>query len=394
MESRKQPFRLSENPFVTGQPVKGNDFFGRSDIIQKVFNFLRKKNEYNCLIYGQRRIGKTSLLRHLEMLINEKPNLQSVYINLQDKSDMLLKQLVPELAGQIALDLKIDISKFNFSEPGCFYLKFLPYISRTRPTENFLILLFDEFDAITKSDLIVDAAVTQKAKHSFVAFIRKTVEHIQQLNLPIKFVFAVGRNYKDLEQDRFGQILKFGPKYEIDYFDLNTVKKLALLAEPYIPFSEQALKRLYELGAGHPLFTQCLAAAAFVKAENEHFNKITPEIIERQFNAAIESYGSNVYWIWDSLTHHQMIVLYILAFAGAQNRNITEQVINQKAEELHLEAALSKLPEILQQLINAKFILLHNGSYLFYSDFFRTWIVKEISLETLKKFLIEIVEDK
>ena len=68
------------NPYIVGTAVIGDKFYGREALIDKV---LTSKREHFCLM-GNRRIGKTSFLRHLEFLVKgEYPNLIGVYWELQ-----------------------------------------------------------------------------------------------------------------------------------------------------------------------------------------------------------------------------------------------------------------------------------------------------------------------
>ena len=68
------------NPYIVGIAVIGEQFYGREELIDKV---LTSGRIHFCLM-GNRRIGKTSFLRHLEFLVkNEYPNLIGVYWELQ-----------------------------------------------------------------------------------------------------------------------------------------------------------------------------------------------------------------------------------------------------------------------------------------------------------------------
>jgi hypothetical protein len=54
---------MKRNPFIAGSWVRGDNFFGRSDVLREVL-----EGERNALwIVGARRIGKTSLLKELEL---------------------------------------------------------------------------------------------------------------------------------------------------------------------------------------------------------------------------------------------------------------------------------------------------------------------------------------
>ncbi len=55
------------NPYITANPVGGSNFFiGRTDVLRDVLRVLKNPNESGMVLYGQRRIGKTSVLKELK----------------------------------------------------------------------------------------------------------------------------------------------------------------------------------------------------------------------------------------------------------------------------------------------------------------------------------------
>jgi hypothetical protein len=59
--------------FIMGQPVHYGNFFGRKEIIQSLFNLWKGFPMQNAAIYGEKRIGKTSLLQYLKDVV-DNPN--------------------------------------------------------------------------------------------------------------------------------------------------------------------------------------------------------------------------------------------------------------------------------------------------------------------------------
>ena len=105
------------NPYIVGTAVIGDKFYGREALIDKV---LTSKREHFCLM-GNRRIGKTSFLRHLEFLVkSEYPNLIGVYWELQgcqveaDLAEQLKNGLLD--ADEQLSDIGIDYDELEESE--------------------------------------------------------------------------------------------------------------------------------------------------------------------------------------------------------------------------------------------------------------------------------------
>ncbi len=55
---------LPRNPYIVGGPVRGPHFYGRKALIQSILD----GNDRAIWVVGNRRIGKTSLLRRMEQL--------------------------------------------------------------------------------------------------------------------------------------------------------------------------------------------------------------------------------------------------------------------------------------------------------------------------------------
>lgn len=107
---------LIENPFNTGSPARGEGFFERKKIVHNITSFIKKKNQFSLLILGQRRIGKTSLLKKIQDDLNLREIVFPVYFNLQDKTNCELHRLLFEIAGKIvnSLELKMNLKEESF----------------------------------------------------------------------------------------------------------------------------------------------------------------------------------------------------------------------------------------------------------------------------------------
>ena len=58
---------LSVNPYIAGNPVgDSHAFIGRDDVLREVRRVLRHPHSNAIVLFGQRRIGKTSVLQHLQ----------------------------------------------------------------------------------------------------------------------------------------------------------------------------------------------------------------------------------------------------------------------------------------------------------------------------------------
>ncbi len=176
------------NPYIAGNPVRGQSHFvGRSDILRDVLRLLHNPNANAIALYGQRRIGKTSILFQLEQQLAESGKYLPVYFDLHDKADLPLSQILYRLAGQIAR--YVDVPRLNqadFDAEGVyFHSVFLP--NAVKQTQKQLILLFDEFD-------VLDRPYKGQVGATFLPYLRRWMAATYQVH----FVLAMGRRPEDL----------------------------------------------------------------------------------------------------------------------------------------------------------------------------------------------------
>lgn len=251
-----------QNPFIAGPSVVRNDFIGRKDIIDKIVFFLKDKRDINFLIYGQRRIGKTSLLNKIQYAL--------------------------------------------------------------------------------------------------------------------KFIFAIGSNYKNVELKRLSKLERFGPHAEISYFTREETRALLTsLTVHSIPFKKEAVDLIYHLTSGHPYFTQCLARVSFDSAERKGKKYITPNIVKQELMTATRIFSSSVSRIWDSFHAVDQVILYIIATIKEENRPATTEAIREKAIAFKVVPAVENLSQTLSRLKDIKAIKENKDpevSYDFYVEFIRKWI--------------------
>ena len=73
---------MSIQPFVVGQWVHGEKFYGRRGLIEEILH----GNRNWLWLLGTRRIGKTSVLKHVEWLTASRPELAMMALAFIPKS--------------------------------------------------------------------------------------------------------------------------------------------------------------------------------------------------------------------------------------------------------------------------------------------------------------------
>ncbi|MDJ0836866.1 MAG: AAA family ATPase [Acidobacteriota bacterium] len=180
---------MPKNPYIAGNPVgNSNAFFGRDDILRRVMRMLRRPQDDGIVLYGQRRIGKTSILQKLSRILPEKGPWLPILFDLQDKATLPLDEVIRGLAGAIGKKLECDGLAPDSNVQTDFRKTWLPGVLSRLPQDGQLVVLFDEFD-------VVGNVNTEGAASELFPYLRKLLSPDYK---GIKFVFVVGRNVEDL----------------------------------------------------------------------------------------------------------------------------------------------------------------------------------------------------
>jgi hypothetical protein len=111
------------NPYVIGVPLIGNvGFYGRRDVFQFIDKTLDAGQQRVIVLYGQRRIGKTSILHQTIRQLTGESALLPVYFDLQGKGHQSLSQVVFWLSREIARAAGLENPPEDaFDEAGNFF---------------------------------------------------------------------------------------------------------------------------------------------------------------------------------------------------------------------------------------------------------------------------------
>ena len=300
------------NPYIAGNPVHGDmGFFGRRDILRQVERILATPGQNAVVLFGQRRVGKTSILLQLQHIL-PSDQYTVVYHDLQDKACWLMGELLSEVADDITFALELDDYPEPFDDHGrAFQHDFLPWLYNQLPNSNQrLVLLFDEFDVLNfvqRERLSENAAANQ-----LFPVLRRWLREEPRL----AFVFALGRNLYDLD----GEFLStFKGSQTVRISVLSCDETIELVTSPAnLRYSDGAIERIVALTNGHPHLTQLLCSLCFDRAHEQHDERSAmPEITEHDVDALtplVFSRGENIFaWIWDGLPPAERIIASTLA---------------------------------------------------------------------------------
>lgn len=300
------------SPYIVGGIVANTPcFVGRTDILEKVKEVLDSQQNTIVLV-GNRRIGKTSILRTLETELLQGDFIP-FYFDLEDKYTWSLNKILQVLAYGLSNSLNIEEPNLG-NEPQEKFRQWLYSILKQKK----LVLLIDEFDTFTDKNNNTE----QQEQNAFFPYLRDLLSlEPQRLN----FVFTMGRRISDL-------------KIVLSLFKASVHKRVSLLNETdtnkIISFSEGALNwqadaknQVWQLTHGHPYLTQGLCSEIWYANYTEQQNQapiITLTKVNKVIPETLESVESAMEWLWDGLGTMERLVASALAEAGAGSISETQ----------------------------------------------------------------------
>lgn len=251
---------VTSNPYLAGDPVgKHPSFVGREDVLREVLRVLHHPQQNAITLYGQRRIGKTSILQYLETHLSAEGIYHPALFDLMGYAARPLDDVLDSLAEKIAQTLGQPKPNLGKKPRQTFGESWLPSVLQTLPAETRLVLLMDEFD------VQADVQTDHQTKQDFFTYLRN-LRRIEPSRL--KFVFVLGRAIDDLDIIAQG-LLKDLPSYRVSLLKRKEAETLIRLSERQgtLSWSQEAVERVWDLTHGHPLLVQSLCSEIWERTQ-------------------------------------------------------------------------------------------------------------------------------
>lgn len=365
--------KFPSNPYVVGTPIPGTKhFYGRESLLSFVRDTLNPPQQRVVVLYGQRRVGKTSLLYELTRYLSNQYN--TVYFDLMGQANRPLSQALHEIAVQIAHTLYLTPPPL-FQRPQEFR-HYLHYVCLTHST-NPLLLLFDEFDDLSNiEDVRPDAA-----GQTLFDYLRDLL----QLSLPVAFIFVVGRRLTELPEN-FQSILKQAPSRRVSLLSKkNTGRLITEPAANQLHYQPQAVEAIYQLTSGHPYFAQLICFELFRLAHRRQDTTITPTDVESVLDEAMETGQGGLSWFWDGLPLAERFVMAAIAEICGTTTAASLKDVRSLLASYDLRFLGQELTEAPYLLVQWEILRDSVDGYQFVVDLVRRWIVREHPLSQAKR---------
>ncbi|MHC9539704.1 MAG: adenylate/guanylate cyclase domain-containing protein [Vulcanimicrobiota bacterium] len=345
-ESQKRPM----NPYVDRKMVKDPfQFYGRSDDLIRIFSRLGGARPQCLSLIGERRIGKSSLLWHIQhpevfpRYLSEPEHYVFIYIDLQERVAMTVDDF-----------FKLFFQTLYAARPGFpqgksgDYSAFKELAGEFEKSRTKLILLLDEFDRVTMNtnfDPEFFSFLRSMANRHEMAFITSSSKDLQKLCAT-----------KEIEVSPFFNIFTplhlsvFKPKEAIEFITHSSRKA----CHPMEMWAEQIMS----LSGYHPFFLQIACSAVYEHTRCNEHGDIDWKAVKRAF---LNEAGDHFSHFWNHM-------------------NIQEREVVTRSTQG--EALTRKDRHVLEDLENRGIAYVFRDSHVFFSPLFSEYIMDQTEFET------------
>ena len=312
---------LGASPYIVGSPIDRHDmFFGRADVMERIKRQLRGRAHANViLLEGNRRSGKTSILRQLGKA-DAPAGWVPVYCSFQEAEGDAMRagvttrnvfRLLARKTGWTLYDAGVEtwFPDLPSRDPGqpfkrafraaldqafagehpfeIFALYLAAAIEAAKPRR--ILLMLDEFDKLQEG---IDAGITSSQ-------VPQNIRHLFQHQPGLSAIITGSRRLKTLREEYWSALFGIGYRVGVSALPVDEARRLVTRpVEGMLSYLPQACDRLAELCACHPFLVQSLCNRVFEQAASGNKRTITLDIVEK---AADEMTRDNEHFrtLWD-----------------------------------------------------------------------------------------------
>ncbi len=315
------------NPYIFGTPIEEEYkevFVGRDDVAEIIedafFQSLMGRGP-NFLIYGERRMGKTSVLKHLPGLLGDK--YIPVFVDMQQaKMRESINTFLYNLAKAILNNLdkrriKVNINTLTlakfFKNPYTAFSEWMDEVEQKVKEQNkFIILCLDEYEAIEKS---IDSG-------NFTTDIMDEIRGIIQNRDRFVIILGGSHNIGELKYNWSSYLISV-KTIKISYLALKDAVKLITnpIEDFDLNYKPGAVEKIIDATNCHPFLVQAVCSELVNYLNSSKRKEATTDDVDIAVKKTILAAENYFRSIWNSFSDDEKEILMSLASGESKMSN-------------------------------------------------------------------------
>lgn len=284
--------KRQHNPYTLKQIRDQAMFFGRDDEIKRIIEYLREGETF-IVLYGQKRIGKTSLMEHLASHLIPKTlptdilpiffdALSLAPFNTQSLLRGLIETAIPHITRAIKratlpTDLRLRPNEL-YQNPFTYFAEWVKRVEK-RLGDKRLLFMIDEF---TRAE---EEYRRKQVDESFFSGMQWLAG-----NQHIGFFICVHDHiYKDTTSQSWGFLQRAHPLYLRTLDKIAAKKLIQLPLQSLYQFEDGLVDKMVDLTYGHPYFIQAICLELSVHMSKQDTHRITDADLSVAINSVLHN---------------------------------------------------------------------------------------------------------
>ena len=391
--AQESAFQFIPNPYVAGTPLEAGSplFFGREDLFGFIEENLSAAHRNNLVLIGQRRTGKSSLLKQLPIRLGD--GYLPVYL---DGQSIALDPGLPAFFSNIAVEIGFalqergfaiaipDMQEFSERPAYTFEHEYLRQV-RAAIGDRHLVLLLDEFEELES------AAKSGKLDASVFGFLRHLVQHESWLSV----IFCGTHRMEELAADYWSVLFNISLYKHIGFLEFDEAARL--IQEPVAAYGmfydDLALDKMLRITAGHPYFLQLLCHSLVNQHNRAGRSYVTVSDVNTALDEILSSGEAHFIYLWNESSQTERQVLTVLSRIMTLTGHVTPAQVEDYLKERGIHPGRQVIVDTLHHLALRDILTMQvdsqpvgtAGSYGWRLGLLGLWIEKYKSLSLIQE---------
>jgi hypothetical protein len=365
------------NPYVVGRPLgEGDVFVGREKILKRITqSFNDDEQDHVALLIGQRRMGKTSILRRLRLCLADThvPVLVDLQGFLSTGEAAFFRELIAVIHDELA-EVGIDVEEpppeaLAADPTNAFEQHFLRQVTQILGTKR-LLVMFDELEVL--EERIQAGDLTPR--------ILPYLRNLMRSEDSIRFLFSGTHRLDQLAGDHWTVFLNLAVYFDVGHFSPPQLGKLFTApADGFFNIDALALDKAFQLTGGHPHFSQLVARELVEFRNRGKISYVTVQDMNTVADAVVDKGQLHITYTWNEASRDERLLLLavgeLLDSEGLASTATAERYLSQRRVEP------DDLPAAAYRLQHKGVLTSHAGQLSFRMELLRRWLRRHHSLE-------------